>query len=281
MAARIFDGREFARKKELELAERVKRLGSVPKLVSIVAGDNPASHLYVNLKGQAARRIGISFEKFEFRNPKSETISEIIKLINDLNNDKSVTGIMVQLPLPASLQGQTLKVVGAIAAEKDVDGLAGKSRFLPATVKAVVDILGQMANGKWQIVEKKIVVVGRSAIVGRPLAEELVKRGAKVTVAHSQTGDLGAVTRKAEILISATGRPGLITADMVKPGAVVIDVGEPKGDVAEDVREVASFVTPVPGGVGPVTVACLLENVVECSYHTHPDRFPGASAGWR
>lgn len=274
MTAEIFDGKELARKKELELVERVKRLDKVPKLVSIVAGDNPASHLYVNLKGQAARRIGISFEKFEIRNSKPETIKEIIKLINDLNNDESVTGIMVQLPLPASLQGQALKVVGAIAAEKDVDGLTGKGRFLarrtglgrltflPATVKAILDILGEM---KVDVVGRKVVVVGRSAVVGKPLAEELVRRGARVTVAHSQTGDLGAVTRKAEILISATGKPGLIIPDMVKPGAVVIDVGEPKGDVDEGVREVASWVTPVPGGVGPVTVACLLENVVECS----------------
>lgn len=271
MTAKIFDGKAFARKKELELVERVKRLGSVPKLVSIVVGDNPASHLYVNLKGQAARRIGISFEKFEFRNPKSETIKEIIKLINDLNNDESVTGIMVQMPLPPTFKGYSFKVVGAIAAEKDVDGLAGEGRFLPATVKAILDILGEM---KVDVVGRKVVVVGRSMIVGKPLAEELVRKGARMTVAHSQTPDLGAVTRNAEILVSATGRPGLITADMVKPGAVVIDVGEPKGDVDEGVREVASWVTPVPGGVGPVTVACLLENVVECSYHTHPVKVP-------
>lgn len=259
MAAKIFDGRGFARKKELELAERVKQLGSVPKLVSIVVGDNPASHLYVNLKGQAAKRVGIEFQKFEIRNSKHETI---IKLIKELNKNKSVTGIMVQLPLPPILQGQTLKMVGAINAKKDVDGLTGKGRFLPATVKAIFEIL---EAEKVAVIGAPVVVVGRSTVVGRPLAAELVRRGAQVTVAHSQTGDLGAVTRKAEILISATGKPGLITADMVKPGAVVIDVGEPKGDVDKGVREVASWVTPVPGGVGPVTVACLLENVVECS----------------
>jgi methylenetetrahydrofolate dehydrogenase (NADP+)/methenyltetrahydrofolate cyclohydrolase len=178
---------------------------------------------------------------------------------------------MVQMPLPQDIRDKTFDIVSAIAAEKDVDGLAGKGRFLPATVKAILDILGEM---KVDVAGRKVVVVGRSAIVGRPLAEELVRRGAQMTVAHSQTPDLGAVTRKAEILISATGKPNLIKKDMVKPEAIVIDVGEPKGDVAHDVRKVASWITPVPGGVGPVTVACLMENVVECSYHTHPVRVP-------
>ena len=269
MTAKIFDGRKFARKKELELAEKVKRLDKAPKLVSIVVGEDRASHLYVNLKGEAAKRVGIQFKKIEFK-VKSEKlkVEEIINIINKLNGDDLVTGIMVQMPLPQDIRDKTFDIVSAIAPEKDVDGLMGKSRFLPATVKAVLKIL-ELSVNSYQLSEKRIVIVGRSRIVGRPLAEELARRGAKVTVAHSQTPDLGAVTRTAEILVSAAGKPGLITKDMVKPGAVVIDVGEPKGDVDEGVRQVASFLTSVPGGVGPVTVACLLENVVECSLITH------------
>jgi methylenetetrahydrofolate dehydrogenase (NADP+) / methenyltetrahydrofolate cyclohydrolase len=263
MVAKIFDGRELARKIEAEVAEKVRRLDRTPKLASIVVGGDRTSHVYVNLKGQAAKRVGIQFEKLEFP-VNSFQLSVLINKIKQLNADDSVTGIMVQMPLPSTFKGLTFKVVGAIDPRKDVDGLTGKGRFLPATVKAVLTIL-QMANGKWPIVGRRSVVVGRSRIVGKPLAEKLVRRGAMVTVAHSQTPDLGAVTRTAEILVSATGKIGLITQDMVKPGAVVIDVGEPKGDVDEGVRAVASFLTPVPGGVGPVTVACLLENVVECS----------------
>ncbi len=257
MTAKIFDGKEFALKKEKILAKRVRELarkGRVPKLVSIVVGDNPASHMYVNLKGEAAARVGIKFEKLELK------ITDVITAIRKLNEDESVTGIMVQLPLPDIVRQETDRVLGAIAPEKDVDGLTGKGRFLPATVKAVLDILEEM---KVDVIDKPVVVVGRSRIVGKPLAVALADRGAKVTVAHSQTTDLGEVTRKADILVSATGKQGLITATMVKPGAIVIDVGEPKGDVAERVWEVASYMTPVPGGVGPVTVVSLLENLVK------------------
>ena len=275
MAAKMFDGKDFARKKELELAEKVKRLDRVPKLVSIVVGEDRASHLYVNLKGEAAKRVGIQFKKIEFK-VKSEKlkVEEIINIINKLNGDDLVTGIMVQMPLPQDIRDKTFDIVSAIAPEKDVDGLTGRGRFLarrtglgrltflPATVKAVLKIL---EAEKVAVAGKPVVVVGRSRILGRPLAEELRRLGAKVTVAHSQTPDLGAVTRTAEILVSATGKPGLVTRDMVKPGAVVIDVGEPRGDVNEGVQEVASFVTPVPGGVGPVTVACLIENVVDAA----------------
>ena len=254
MGAKIFDGRAAAAEIEERLAQVVAGMDKKPKLVSIVVGDDKASHLYVDLKGEAAKRVGIDFEKVEYKN-----IDGLIDRIEDLNKDRSVAGIMVQMPLPDIVRHKTMEVVSAIAPEKDVDGLTGKSKFLPATVKAVLKIL----DDRCQVSDKKIVVVGRSMVVGRPLAQELMRRGTEVTVAHSQTADLGEVTRGAEILISATGKPGLITADMVKSGAVVIDVGEPKGYVAEDVYKVASFITPVPGGVGPMTVACLLENVME------------------
>ena len=235
----------------------------------------------MDLKGKAAQRIGIEFQKSEIRNTKSrkgtlsprdftsETILKILNLIKKLNADNSVTGIMVQMPLPENVRQETLRVVGAISAEKDVDGLGpnnlglillGKERFLPATVKAVLDILDEMQVDP---AGKEVVIVGRSQIVGRPLAAALVNRDAVVTVAHSKTGNLAEVTRRGEVLISATGQAGLIKKDMVKPEAVVIDVGEPKADVDEEVREVASWLTPVPGGVGPVTVASLLENVVK------------------
>ena len=273
MTAKVFDGRALALTKEIELAKKMAVMVKKPKLVSIVVGDDPTSHLYVDLKRKAAERVGIGFEKVEFkvsskggsaygRKGEKLKIEEVISLIENFNKDKSVTGIMVQLPLPPTLKGYSFKVVGAIAPDKDVDGLTGKGKFLPATVKAVLDIL---ASANVVLAGKQTVVVGRSKIVGQPLAQALTERQALVTVAHSQTPDLGEVTNRADILISATGKPGLVTQDMVKPGVVVVDVGEPKGDVADEVRQVASFITPVPGGVGPVTVACLLENIVEAA----------------
>jgi len=261
MMAKIFDGEQEAAKRELALAAKVKALGKKLKLVSVVVGDNPASHLYVRLKGEAAKRVGIGFVKEEIQSSNGKfQIDEIKDKIDGYGNDKIVTGVMVQLPLPGELRDKTAEVLGAIKLSKDVDGLRDNSKFLPATAKAVMSILEKVVPEG--VKDKKIVVVGRSNIVGKPVAKELRKLGAEVTVGHSKTADLGVETRKAEILISAVGRTGLIQKDMVKPGAIVIDVGEPKADVAYDVRSVASVVTPVPGGVGPMTVISLLENVV-------------------
>lgn len=263
MTAKVFDGRALALAKETGLARKVAGMEKKLKLVSVVVGDNPISHLYVDLKGRAAERVGIDFEKVEFKvkNEKLK-IEEVINFIEKLNKDKRVTGIMVQLPLPEIVRQETERLLMTISPNKDVDGLTGKGRFLPATVKAVLDIL-EAENVTFK--DKQVVIVGRSKIVGQPLARVLMDKQVAVTVAHSQTENLGEVIRQADILISATGQPGLVTQDMVKPEAMVIDVGEPRGDVAGEVGQVAGFITPVPGGVGPVTVACLLENVVEAA----------------
>lgn len=273
MTAKVFDGKAEAKKREKALATRVGKLakkGKKLKLVSVIVGENPASHLYVNLKGKAAARVGIEFEKQEWHQAHQGKwhFDKLLAVVARLNRDKGVTGIMVQLPLPKELRDRTLELVSAVDPAKDVDCLhpanlglvmMGETRFLPATVKAALDIIDAEVN----VAGKPVVVVGRSNIVGKPLAAELTNRDGVVTVAHSRVPDLKAVTKEAEVLVSATGIVNLITKDMVKPGAVVVDVGEPKGDVDfEGVSQVASVITPVPGGVGPMTVVSLLENVV-------------------
>lgn len=275
----IFEGKKLANEKEKVLQEQVKRLvgklGFAPKLVAILVGNNPASQIYLRLKGEAAQRIGIDFEKKEF--PEDVDPQEVIAEIKRVNQDDRVWGIMVQLPLPkeSGIRNQELGILGTIAPAKDIDCLTphnlgllamGQPKFLPATVRAVLTIIqnSRLAakQAKFIIQNSNVVVVGRSNIVGKPLALILTNLGATVTVCHSKTKNLSDFIRKAEILISATGIPGLIKKEMVKKGAVVIDVGSPKGDVDfEEVKKVASFITPVPGGVGPLTVVSLLENL--------------------
>lgn len=272
---KIFAGKTVAQKKERQLAKKIAdfkgKTGITPKLVSIVVGHNPASHLYLRFKEQSAERVGIEFEKIEF--PESTKAEEIIRIIQEKNHDEKVHGIMVQLPLPESLEirNSKLEILESIDPKKDVDCLtsenfnlltSGNPRFLPATVKAVLEII-ELSN--YRIANLKgvnICVVGASKIVGEPLAICLKNLGATVTICDEDTQDLPSFTQKAEILVSATGVPDLIGINMVKKGAVVIDVGSPRGDVDfEKVKETASFITPVPGGVGPVTVVCLMENV--------------------
>ena len=275
MTAVVFDGEKEASQRERALAKKVgelKKKGETLKLVSVVVGEDRASHLYVNLKGEAAELVGIEFEKLVFSPETAATL--IQRKIREKCAEAKVTGVMVQLPLPKRLGEETVEILAAIAPGKDVDCLhpdnlgrllVGKPRFLPATVRAVVSILDEALQGS-TLQGRKVVVVGRSNIVGKPLAAYLTNQDAVVTVAHSKTKNLGNVTRQAEILVSATGRAGLITNKMVKPGAVVIDVGEPEGDVDfEAAKEIASFITPVPGGVGPMTVVSLLENVVSAA----------------
>lgn len=253
--ATIFDGRQFALQKEEEL----KSLGKHPKLVSILVGDNEASHLYVNLKKKFAERVGATLEIASFNSDVSS--GQIKEFIEDANADSSVNGIMIQLPLPESLKSETSDLVNSISPLKDVDGLGENSMYLHPTSKAVIQIISE--SGKDSGI---VCVVGATGMVGRPLVKDLKEKGYEVIECDSETKNLKEETLKADILVSTTGVPNLIKEDMVKEGVVVIDVGSPKGDVDfENVSKRASFITPVPGGVGPVTIACLLENLMEAS----------------
>ena len=264
--AMIFDGRKLAQEKEgklvLAVAEFKKTHGFVPKLVSILIGDNPASIRYLVIKKAIGERAGIEVVVKKFSvNVSSQLVQRFIK---QANLDSRVTGIMIQMPLPGKL-----RVLSAIAPSKDVDCLTtenlellktGKPRFLPATTKAVASVF---ESAKIGLAGKKIVIVGSKGFVGEPLFDYLKGQGFSVTGIDKETKTLGEVTRQADILISATGVPNLIKKEMIKKGAVVIDVGYPQPDVDfAAVAEVASFITPVPGGVGPLTVISLLENVL-------------------
>lgn len=273
----IFDGRALARKKEASLKEKLSQLAGqkMPKLISILVGDNPESELYLSLKQKAALRVGIKNEIIRF-DQEADPV-EIIEHIKRLNLDAETTGIMVQLPLPkGSLFEQYQQdLLNAIDPQKDVDCLTSENlgllaancpRFYPAVVKAALEIL---VFSNTEVSEADVCIVGASVLVGKPLAIVLSSMGATVSLCRKETKDLSFYTKNADILISAAGVAGLIKKEMVKEGAVVIDVGisrqEKKvlGDVEPEVSQKASFFTPVPGGVGPVTVACLLDNLLE------------------
>jgi methylenetetrahydrofolate dehydrogenase (NADP+)/methenyltetrahydrofolate cyclohydrolase len=289
MPAQLIDGREIAATIRSELKDRVAGLaaeGLVPGLATVLVGEDPASQLYVGMKSKAAGAAGIHSRQITL--PVDTSEDELLGTVDGLNADPEIHGILVQLPLPDQVDDQ--KVLLAIDPAKDVDGfhpvnvgkLATGSQdvLAPCTPWGVVQMLLRTGNDPSG---KHVVIVGRSNIVGRPMASLLLRRGeggdATVTVAHSRTPDLGAVTRLADIVIVAVGRPGTLTADMVKPGAVVVDVGTNRveapdrkrgykvvGDVDfEGVREVASWITPVPGGVGPMTIAMLLSNTVDAA----------------
>ncbi len=262
MKTTIFDGKKFAKEKKAELKARVKELkkaGISPKLVSILIGDDPASLLYISLKKKKAQEVGCLMEVKRF-GPEADT-DKLIRQIKLLNRDSFVHGIMIQLPLPGNLRKKTSYILETIALGKDVDGLRGKSPFVSATLKAVLQII-KVAKKAVGHNFGKVVVVGASGTVGKPLIGILRRSGYKVTGYNTKTKNLKLKTKKADLLIGTTGSPGLIKKDMVKYGAVVIDVGSPKGDVDPSVSPKASFFTPVPGGVGPATIVCLLENLV-------------------
>ena len=283
----IFDGKKFAKEKERVLKRKVEALrqkGVRPKLVSILADDSKESALYVFLKAKFAQQIGVIFDIHQFA--VGTKTKEIVAGIQKANADSSVHGIMIQLPVEN--QGEILQ---AISPAKDVDCLTeenlgliviGKPRFLPATVKAVMEIvkyalghLGHMFEEEKWLRGKTICIIGASIIVGKPLSIILSDLGATVIICRSTTGKLAEFTQKADVLVSATGAIDLVKKEMVKTGAIVIDVGISKllrdgkfrvvGDVSKDVLEKTSFLTPVPGGVGPVTVACLFENLLLAS----------------
>jgi len=279
MPATILDGKKLAQRIRAELAEEVVEFiqnnGVVPCLAAVLVGDNPASEVYVRNKRKACEAAGI--ESQLHRLPSDTSQDELLQLVAKLNKNSEVHGILVQMPLPPQID--PARVVQAVSPAKDVDVfhpenvgrlVQGRPRFLPCTPQGVQQIL--MRSGI-PIAGQHVVIVGRSDIVGRPLSILLSQKGeggdATVTVCHSRTPDLGAITRLADILIVAIGRPKAITADMVKPGATVIDVGVNRteeglaGDVDfAAVREVAGAITPVPGGVGPLTIAMLLGNTL-------------------
>lgn len=289
MAAELISGTEIARTIREELTGRVAALAGddlVPGLATVLVGENPASKLYVGMKNRAAGEVGIHSRQVTLEASASE--AELLGLIDELNADPTIHGILVQLPLPDQIDER--KVLLAITPEKDVDGFhpfnvgalftGDREVLAPCTPKGVLEMLMRTGNHPRG---KHCVIIGRSNIVGRPMASLLLMHDGTVTICHSRTTDLPSVTRQADILIAAVGRPGMVTADMVKPGAVVIDVGTTRveapdrergfrvaGDVDfEPVREVASFITPVPGGVGPMTIAMLLQNTVEAAERMH------------
>lgn len=275
----IISGKELSTRLKQQMRDQVagfpQKYGRVPHLVVILVGDNPASVSYVTGKAKASEAVGI--RNTTIRKPESISEEELLSLIRELNADDGVDGILVQLPLPKHISED--KVIATIAKEKDVDGfhplnVAALWQKQPCTVACTPKgIIRMLKEAGVQIAGKRAVVVGRSNIVGLPVSKLLLDENATVTIAHSRTADLASVTRSAEILVVAIGRPRFITADMVSEGAVVIDVGvnrDPQtgklcGDVDFDAIEPkASVITPVPGGVGPMTICCLMENTIQC-----------------
>lgn len=265
----ILDGKKIQEKRLELLREEIDESGLCPRLATIIAGNDPASELYVRMKRAACEKVHIGSVGITL--PGTSTTGEIIREITTLNRDPGISGVLVQLPLPP--QVNTLQVTGAVSPDKDVDGFhpenlgrlfAGHPVFAPATPLGIINLLDEYAIDPQGM---HAVVVGRSIEVGRPMAALLLSRDATVTVCHSKTRDLAALTTQADLLVAAVGKPRFITASMVKEGAVVIDVGTNRvegvlcGDVDFDrVRDRALAITPVPGGVGPMTIAALMEN---------------------
>jgi methylenetetrahydrofolate dehydrogenase (NADP+)/methenyltetrahydrofolate cyclohydrolase len=272
--AEILDGRAMAARVLDEVAaavaQRLEEGRSRPHLAAVLVGDDPASETYVRSKRRDSERVGIASS--DHRLPASATTGDVLAVVAELNSDDAVSGVLVQLPLPPEVDAAA--VIESIDPHKDVDGLhpynqgrllLGEAVLAPCTPLGIMRML-QEAGVELQ--GRRAVVAGRSNLVGKPVALLLLAADATVTLAHSRTADLAAVTREADVLVVAVGRPGTVTAPMVKPGATVIDVGVNRadgklvGDVAEDVREVAGRLSPSPGGVGPMTRAMLVRNTL-------------------
>jgi len=287
MTAQIIDGKAISEKLLCEIAADVEAMVKEglprPGLAAVLVGDNPASQQYVNMKRKTCGKNGL--ESYGYVLPKSATQAEVESLVRELNADPKVNGILVQLPLPEHLDDE--KILNSISIEKDVDGfhpinigrLAQKGReplFVPCTPDGCIYLIDQTG---FQLKGANAVVLGRSNIVGMPVALLLVKRDATVTICHSRSKDLPSICRSADVLIAAVGRPEMVKADWIKPGAVVIDVGTNRiddpttekgyrlaGDVAfNEAKEVAGWISPYPGGVGPMTITMLLRNTVRAA----------------
>lgn len=275
MSAQLMDGKALAAQKKAAICAEVERLARTPGLAVVLVGENPASQIYVRGKARDCEECGIRC--MDFRLPAQTTESELLTLIAELNGRADVDGILVQLPLPEGIRER--RVLEAIAPEKDVDAfhpenvgrlVQGQARYLPCTPAGVMELLRAAGVDP---AGRRAVIVGRSNIVGKPMALLLLQADATVTVCHSRTPDLADECRRADILISAVGRRGLITADMIKPGAAVVDVAmnrDEDGKLCGDVDfaaacAVAAHITPVPGGVGPMTRAMLMENTLRAA----------------
>ena len=281
LTARVVDGKALANTLQAEVAARVARLAArniTPGLVVVLAGDDPASAVYVRNKARAAEACGLRSRVV--RLPAEASVDALLDAVHTANADPQVHGVLVQLPLPSHLSPEHVRrVTRAIAPEKDVDGFLpvsqgllalGEPGFVPCTPAGCMRIL---AHAQVPLRGRRAVVVGRSAIVGKPMAHLLLAADATVTIAHSHTEDLPGVVREADVVVAAVGRPGLVRGDWLKPGAAVLDVGInrlPDGRLVGDVdfesaARVAGVITPVPGGVGPMTIACLLDNTVRAA----------------
>jgi len=264
----IFNGKAFAKKRETKLAKKISELKRPPILAIILIGGDNASHIYVNLKQKAAAQIGIKTKLLKLVASAKHT--EIINIITELNSDISITGILVQLPLPINLKKYQKQILQSIKPEKDSDGLRINSPFLPATVKAILSVLEHAKVNK----NHKILIVGAKGAIGSRLLKKLKQENYSVKGVDKQsenplsfpqqresTPNLRNLLKSADVIISATGSPNLIKADMVKRGVIALDIGSPKGDIDKSVYAKASFITPVPGGIGPMTIISLLENL--------------------
>ena len=272
----IIDGKKVSSHIKDNIAAEVKMLknktGKTPGLAVVLVGDDPASAVYVKNKNKTCKNIG--FQSFEHILPENTSEDKLLNLINELNNDDQVNGILVQLPLPSHISSK--KILVSINPQKDVDGfhlenvgrlVTGNALFKPCTPAGIIKLLDEY---KIEIEGKNAVIIGRSNIVGKPVSFLLLERNATVTICHSRTKDLPSITRSADILIAAIGKPNFVSLDMVKNNAVVIDVGINRldgklvGDVDfASVSKQASLITPVPGGVGPMTIAMLMENTLQ------------------
>jgi methylenetetrahydrofolate dehydrogenase (NADP+) / methenyltetrahydrofolate cyclohydrolase len=292
VAATVIDGKAVAasvrERVRAEVADLTGRLARPPGLATVLVGDDPGSAIYVRRKQEACEEVGI--RSFDHKPDGSISQEDLLELIADLNDKDEVDGILVQLPLPEQIDADA--IIAALDPDKDVDGLTptsagllarGEPGLVPATPRGVMELIGSAGVDP---AGKEAVIVGRSNLVGRPLFFLLLGANATVTVCHSRTRDLAEVCRRAEILVAAAGRPRLVTAEMVRPGATVIDVGTNRtddglvGDVDfEAAKQVAGAITPVPGGVGPMTIAMLLANTVEAARLRHKSAATNTAAG--
>jgi methylenetetrahydrofolate dehydrogenase (NADP+) / methenyltetrahydrofolate cyclohydrolase len=283
MSATLMSGQPLAERIRAEVAEEVKHIGRIG-LVTVLVGDDPASEVYIRLKHKAATAAG--FAATDLRLPVETTEDALLAKLAELNASDDVDAILVQLPLPGHID--EARIIRAVAPAKDVDGFhplnagelyLGRPAIVSATPRGVMALL---AEHRVELDGARVVVIGRSAIVGKPVSMLLQQANATVTLCHSHTRDLARHTLDADVLVAAVGVPSLVTADMVKAGSAVVDVGMNRteaglvGDVDAGAAQVAAFMTPVPGGVGPMTIACLLENAVQCArYRRRKIAYPG------
>jgi methylenetetrahydrofolate dehydrogenase (NADP+)/methenyltetrahydrofolate cyclohydrolase len=283
MSATLIKGKPIADRIRAQVAEDVAAIGHIG-LVTVLVGDDPASDVYIRLKHKAAVAAGI--DATDLRLPEATSEAELLTKVEELDADPGVDAILVQLPLPRQID--EAKVIRALAPAKDVDGFhpvnagqlyLGEPTLVPATPRGVMAML---AEHEIELSGARAVVIGRSSIVGKPMAHLLLQQNATVTIGHSRTKDLERHTLEPDVLVAAVGVPGMVTPDLVKRGGVVIDVGINRsgdgivGDVDPGAAEVAGYLTPVPGGVGPMTIACLLENAIRCARYRRGElAYPG------